>query len=121
MIGIRPDHLTPIWAEVPFLLQLHFNRLLQAVYYSDDTVPPVEHFQFNRGHIQFTLPECGERFSLPAFYCGKTIYCAETKSFYRLPEYPASEASAPPSSPPPPPPSAASVDESSLDLDFWSK
>ncbi|WP_294481525.1 hypothetical protein [uncultured Victivallis sp.] len=120
MIGIRPDHLTPIWAEVPFLLQLHFNRLLQAVYYSDDTVPPVEHFQFNRGHIQFTLPECGERFSLPAFYCGKTIYCAETKSFYRLPEYPASEASAPPSSPPPPP-SAASVDESSLDLDFWSK
>ena len=26
MIGIRPDHLIPIWAEVPFLLQLHFSR-----------------------------------------------------------------------------------------------
>ena len=110
LIGIKPDHISPIWAEVPFLLQLHLNNLLQAVYLADDTIPYVSQYQFNRGHIMFVFPETTERHTLPSFYCGKTIYCDTTKKYYRLPDYPQTEA-----------PSSQPANTELADQEFWTK
>ena len=67
---------------------LHMNNLLQAVYLSDDTIPYLEQYQFIHNHISFVFPDTNERYTLPSFYCGKTVYCAETSKYYRLPDYP---------------------------------
>ena len=112
MIGIKPDHLSPIWAEVPFLLQLHLNNLLQAVYLSNDTIPYISQYKFVRGHIAFLFPDTGERYTLPSFYCGKTIYCDATKKYYRLPDYPKAFVETSPSE---------NEKQSSVDQDFWTK
>ena len=112
MIGIKPDHLSPIWAEVPFLLQLHLNGLLQAVCLSDDTIPYITQYNFVRGHIAFVFPDTEERYTLPSFYCGKSIYCDATKKYYRLPDYPKEllEEQA-----------SVSGDQTSATQDFWTK
>lgn len=112
MIGIKPDHLSPIWAEIPFLLQLHLNNLLQAVYLGDDTIPYISQYKFVRGHIVFVFPDTEERYTLPSFYCGKTIYCDATKKYYRLPEYPKEIVEESPSE---------DENQSSSDQDFWTK
>lgn len=111
LIGIKPDHLIPIWAEIPFLLQLHLNDLLQAVCLADDTIPCVTKYQFNRGYIMFEIPETDERHTLPSFYCGKTIYCAESKKYYRLPDYPKKNKES----------ETEQNDADQINQDFWAK
>jgi hypothetical protein len=88
IIGIKPAHLSPIWAEVPFLLQLHLNDLLQAACLTDETIPYITQYKFQGSHIMFGFPDTNERYTLPSFYCNKTVYCETTKKYYRLPNYP---------------------------------
>ncbi len=88
LIGIKPNHISPIWTEVPFVLQLHLSGFLQGGHLDDDSIPYVTQCQFVRGYIKFIFPETTEDYTLPSFYCGKTIYCDTTKKYYRLPDYP---------------------------------
>ena len=86
MIGIKPDHIQPIWAEVPFLLQLHLNGLLPAVYVDDESIPLIDKYQFKNQHISFAFPSGVEHFTLPSYYCGKILFNEEDQKYYRLPE-----------------------------------
>ena len=91
MIGIKPDHISPIWAEVPFLLLMYLNGLLPGAYSADGSVSYVTQYKFTGNGLNFVFPETEERNTVPSFYCGKTVYCRETGKYYRLPDIPEAE------------------------------
>ena len=88
MIGIKPDHLSPIWAEVPFLLLMHLNNLLPGAYSAETSTPYVRQYKFIGNGLSFIFPGTNERNTVPSYYCGKIVYCSETGEYYRLPEIP---------------------------------
>ena len=88
LIGIRPEHIKPIWADVPFLLQMHLNQLLPSAFVEDETIPQVENCSFLPHFIGFTFPGSDERFLVPSFYGGKAVFNADDQCYYRIPEAP---------------------------------
>ena len=117
MIGVRPEHIQPLWVEVPFLLLLYLNGLLVGGAAKDDSLPKVQDFHFLNGKVTFNFPGGTERFTLPDYYCGTTLYNEEDGKHYSMPE--------PPEHPLPPPQGqeAASGNDAVHveDMDFWEK
>ena len=93
MIGIKPDHLKPLWAEVPFLLQLYLHNLLGGVETAVKNAVEITNYKFVHDTILFSLPGLPRRQQLPRNYWGKTLYCDETQQYFRLP-FPPEESAA---------------------------
>ena len=95
MIGIKPDHLKPLWAEVPFLLQLYLHNLIEGVEKPVEEAVEIKNFKFVHDTILFFVPGLARRQQLPRSYWGKTLYCNETRQYFRLPLPPEEESAVP--------------------------
>ena len=95
MIGIRPEHIQPIWVELPFLLLLYLNGFLAGGVGEDESLPKVEDIHFLNGKAIFTFPGGKERFILPDYYCGTILFNEEDGRSYTLPPAPERALSSP--------------------------
>lgn len=114
MIGIKPDHLKPIWAEVPFLLLLHLRNLIGGAERPVEHALEVTNYRFVHDTILFSLPGGAKREQLPRNYWGKTLSCGEAGPCFRLPSPPAEEDGAGPEG-------KEGIGDSSIDRNFWVK
>ncbi|MGN0867352.1 MAG: hypothetical protein ACI4SG_06740 [Oligosphaeraceae bacterium] len=115
MIGIRPEHIQPIWVELPFLLLLHLSGYLPGGVGQDDTLPKVEDVHFLNGKAVFNFPGGGERFTVPDYYCGNILFNEEDGKNYVVPPAPERILSTPE-------PASARQGEDAVqlkDMNFW--
>lgn len=85
-IGIKPEHLQPQWADIPFLLMLYLNGLLQAAVVERDDIPTLSDCRLINGRVIFHFPGSTERIELPQLYAGKCVYNEHDKTIYQLPD-----------------------------------
>jgi hypothetical protein len=91
--SVRPQDLSPIWAEVPMLLMLSYHGYIRQV-----EVPPpgvqvttVSQYIAAGNRITFSLPG-KEREVLPINYTGKILYDDNLKMWFTIPAHQASQA-----------------------------
>jgi len=110
-IGIHPEHLKPIWAEVPMLLQFWYANLVDGVVTSPKDSCPIENYKFNGDSLIYSLPGLPGRFSVPSNYWGRTVYSnalGRNITFPNAPETQEMQTA-----------SGASADPSGAADDFW--
>jgi len=109
-IGIHPEHLKPVWAEVPMLLQFWYSGLIEGVapFYKDSI--PIENYKFVGDSLIYSIPGHNGRFSVPSNYWGRTVYNETAKSFITFPDNQTEETAAD---------SGPANKSSAGDDDFW--
>ena len=86
VIGIKPANIKPIWAEVPFLLQLWLAGQLEAVdTASNADSEKITDYRFTENNIIFSSSS-GTRETLPLNYAGYTVYSNKRGKYITLPE-----------------------------------
>lgn len=117
-IGIRPDDLKPIWAEVPMLLQMHVAGLLSVAHVpgsvaagSELETIAIQNCQFVDNFMTYVLPGGNKRETTPTTFCGCTVYDESINKFLRFPLKPKTESAAAAKS-------APAANGAGLD-DFW--
>lgn len=90
MIGIRPEHLSPIWCEVPFLIYCWQTGIIRAVTVplGDDIQDVSEYCHFiNENTLRFTNPVTHKHILIPKPYFGATVYDENMQTLIQLPEF----------------------------------
>lgn len=108
LLGICPQDINPIWAEVPFLLQLHLHGQLAATAPAPDSFEELTQYRFVQDTVLFSFPGERKRHELPRNYWGRYIYSTENKKFYHLPSKDGEESLA-----------VKNNDSVQMDEDFW--
>jgi len=85
ILGIRPADIKPIWAEVPFLLQLHLHGLLAGKVTEPEGTEEITQYKFIQDVVLFSIPGEKKRYELPQNYWGRYIYSTVNKKYYRVP------------------------------------
>ena len=86
VIGIKPANIKPIWAEVPFLLQLWLAGQLEAVdTASNADSEKITDYRFTENNMIFSSSS-GTRETLPLNYAGYTVYSNKRGKYITLPE-----------------------------------
>lgn len=89
MIAIKPQHLKPIWAEVPILLQFWLAGLIEAVAPEGPDSVPIENYRFSENSLIYTLPNSRERENVPSNYWGYTVFNRKIGKYIKFPSDPA--------------------------------
>ena len=85
LLGICPKDISPIWAEVPFLLQLHLHGKLAASLQEPEGIEEISQYKFVQDFVLFSIPGERKRYELPRNYWGKYIYSTKNQKYYRVP------------------------------------
>lgn len=84
-IGIIPENIDPVWAEIPFLYLLYKLNLIQGTADGENKqIPLMPHCRIVDNVLIFEHPVSRHRIRLPLEYCGACLTIAGKK--YRLPE-----------------------------------
>ena len=86
MLGIRPDHLKPVWAEVPMLLHLWNSGLIPGVCSDlNNNGKVLSDCQMAGRNMVIIDSLSGQRKSIPKLYWGTQILDQKTQEIVRLP------------------------------------
>lgn len=88
-IAIKPGDIAPVWAEVPALIQFYNSGLIPGVDSYSSTHPDSEVITgtiSNGSTLLYSLPGIRERFSIPANYCGYTVWSDRLGKYISFPE-----------------------------------
>ena len=90
VIGIKPQNIKPIWAEVPMLLQFWLAGLISGVNMLDVDATEISNCKFSDNALIYSLPGVGKRETVPLNYCGYSVYSAQIGGWIKFPELKAS-------------------------------
>lgn len=111
MIGIKPDDISPVWIEVPMLMQFWLAGLISGCNTLSKAGEEIANYKFVNNSLIYTLPGERERKVVPLTYCGYTVYSRTLQKFIKLPAAQDSRQSE----------SATPRTSSASDDDFWSE
>ena len=88
VIGIKPSKISPVWAEVPMLLQFWLSGMIPAVNAVDVDATPITNYKFTDHAMLYNLPGLNVRETVPLNYCGYKVYSLKLNSYIQLPDLP---------------------------------
>ena len=108
ILGVRPDHLNPLWCEVPMLIYLwHSGHVAGILQPFPDARPADEYCTFRNGVLFFQPPNARFPQGIPDMFQGMDVY-DEQLGLIRLPRCPEEER-----------PSTQAASASADGDDFW--
>ncbi len=111
MLGIRPDHLKPVWVEVPMLLHFWNSGLISGACTDlDKNCQESTDYQMSGGNMVMINPHSGKRKIIPQLYWGAQVFDQESAKIVRLPKPEASALA-----------NAAETEKKSGNDSFWFK
>lgn len=85
IIGVRPDTITPIWAEVPLLILLASQGFISATKNTSAEGVKIEKYKIVNDTIIFLVPGFPERIQLPSPYLGCRLFHKDSNQWILLP------------------------------------
>lgn len=89
-VSVRAGTLSPIWAEVPVLIQFAKSGLVPSDNFislqEGDTIVEIEKFKFRNESVIFTIPGTQEPVVVPQIYFGCVVYSTKAACFIRIPQ-----------------------------------
>lgn len=85
--GIKPQNISPVWAEVPLLMLMSYMNLIPITNScsSSKHIVEIEKYQIARDMVTFIHPGSGERCQLPRSFFGQIINDYERNIWFKVP------------------------------------